>query len=93
MHANEILLLAYYIAAIHIEEAFHGRRIGTDSAYEPFGGIVLTDTFNLHTEANWLPERRGCQTTASESSGSSRCRSRSLWAIRLGPVGQKQLRG
>ena len=60
LHANEIVLLAYYIAAIHIEEAFHGRR-GTESAYEPFGGIVLTDTFNLHTERvgfpkNWLPD-------------------------------------
>ena len=58
-HANEIVLLAYYIAAIHIEEAFHGRR-GPESAYEPFDGIVLTDTFNLHTDRtgfpkNWLP--------------------------------------
>ena len=58
-HANEIVLLAYYIAAIHIEEAFHGRR-GPESAYEPFEGIVLTDTFNLHTDRtgfpkNWLP--------------------------------------
>ena len=25
LHANELLLLAYYIAAVHIEEAFHGR--------------------------------------------------------------------
>ena len=59
LHANEIILLAYYIAAIHIEEAFHGRR-GTGSTYEPFGGIVLTDTFNLHTDRagfpmDWLP--------------------------------------
>lgn len=60
LHANEIILLAYYIAAIHIEEAFHGRRV-TESDYEPFGGIVLTDTFNLHTERTgfpkaWLPD-------------------------------------
>ena len=60
LHANELVLLAYYIAAIHIEEAFHGRR-GADSAYEPFAGIVLTDTFNLHTERtgfpkDWLPD-------------------------------------
>ncbi len=60
LHANEIILLAYYIAAVHIEEAFHGRR-GTESDYEPFGGIVLTDTFNLHTERasfpkDWLPD-------------------------------------
>ena len=60
LHANEIVLLAYYIAAIHIEEAFHGRG-GSGSAYEPFGGIVLTDTFNLHTDRTgfpraWLPD-------------------------------------
>ena len=54
------MLLAYYIAAIHIEEAFHGRR-GGGRDYEPFGGIVLTDTFNLHTDRvgfpkDWLPK-------------------------------------
>ena len=54
LHANELILLAYYIAAIHIEEAFHGRR-GPKSAYEPFDGIVLTDTFNLHTERTGFP--------------------------------------
>ena len=48
LHANEIVLLAYYIAAINIEEAYHGRR-GMDSAYAPFEGMVFTDTFNLGT--------------------------------------------
>ena len=47
LHANEIVLLAYYIAAVNIEEAYRGRR-GEDSDYEPFSGIVLTDTFNLN---------------------------------------------
>ena len=47
LHANEIALLAYYVAAVHIEEAFHGRR-GGDTDYEPFDGIVLTDTFTLN---------------------------------------------
>ena len=61
LHANEIVLLAYYIAAVHIEEAFHGRR-EPGSGYEPFKGIVLTDTFNLLTERTegfprtWLPD-------------------------------------
>lgn len=60
LHANEIILLAYYIAAVHIEEAFHGR-LGPETEYEPFEGIVLTDTFNLHTEKTgfpktWLPD-------------------------------------
>lgn len=44
LHANEIVLLAYYIAAINIEAAFHARMGGE---YEPFPGIVLTDTFQL----------------------------------------------
>ncbi len=54
LHANEIMLLAYYIAAVHIEEAYHGRR-GAGSGYEPFEGIVLTDTFNLQTKKGTLP--------------------------------------
>jgi predicted helicase len=44
LHANEIVLLAYYIAAINIEAAFHQRHGGD---YEPFPGVVLTDTFQL----------------------------------------------
>ena len=47
LHANEILLLAYYIASVNIEEAFRGQR-GEDKKYEPFEGIILTDTFNLN---------------------------------------------
>lgn len=45
LHANEIVLLAYYVAAINIEEAFH-EIVGGD--YKPFEGIVLTDTFQLN---------------------------------------------
>ena len=44
LHANEILLLAYYIASVNIEEAFRGRR--GEEGYEPFKRITLTDTFN-----------------------------------------------
>ncbi len=60
LHANELVLLAYYISAIHIEEAYHGR-MGLNHSYAPFEGIVLTDTFNLHTgrsgfPRDWLPE-------------------------------------
>lgn len=46
IHANEIVLLAYYIAAVNIENAYHDL-CGADSNYEPFEGIVLTDTFQL----------------------------------------------
>nr|WP_280632285.1 N-6 DNA methylase [Jeotgalibacillus proteolyticus] len=42
IHANEIVLLSYYIAAINIEETFHSLYGGE---YVPFEGIVLTDTF------------------------------------------------
>ena len=45
LHANEIVLLAYYIAAINIEETFHD--LMNANEYMPFEGIVLTDTFAL----------------------------------------------
>ncbi|MFD5443709.1 MULTISPECIES: DEAD/DEAH box helicase [Streptomyces] len=45
LHANEIVLLAYYIAAVNIEAAFED--MGGTEAYTPFEGIVLTDTFQL----------------------------------------------
>ena len=44
LHANEIILLSYYIAAINIESTFD--EINDDNqGYIPFEGIVLTDTF------------------------------------------------
>ena len=45
IHANELVLLAYYIAAINIEAAYHGI-VGGE--YQPFEGICLTDTFQLY---------------------------------------------
>ena len=44
IHANEIVLLAYYIASVNIETAFHGIVGG---AYKTFERICLTDTFQL----------------------------------------------
>lgn len=52
IHANEIVLLAYYIAAINIEAVYHA--IVNDTAevterqYQPFEGICLTDTFQMY---------------------------------------------
>ncbi len=48
IHANEILLLAYYVAAVNIESTFHSivSEEGLKTAdYLPFSGILLTDTF------------------------------------------------
>lgn len=45
LHANEIVLLAYYIASINIEATFADLMEGH---YEPFEGICLTDTFRLN---------------------------------------------
>ncbi|MBH1553992.1 DEAD/DEAH box helicase [Stenotrophomonas maltophilia] len=45
IHANELVLLAYYIAAINIEATYHGL-VGGD--YVPFEGILLTDTFQMY---------------------------------------------
>jgi predicted helicase len=51
IHANEIVLLAYYIAAINIESVYHSL-IGGD--YQPFEGICLTDTFQLHEKEDMV---------------------------------------
>lgn len=53
IHANELVLLAYYIAAINIESAYHDK-IGGD--YVPFEGICLTDTFQMN-EADGLLDK------------------------------------
>jgi predicted helicase len=49
LHANEMVLLAYYIAAINAENTYHDLQ-GETSAYVPFEGICLTDTFQLGEE-------------------------------------------
>jgi predicted helicase len=46
LHANEIVLLAYYIAAVNIEAAYAELAADT-GGYQPFEGIVLVDTFQL----------------------------------------------
>lgn len=50
IHANEIVLMAYYIASVNIENVFHDL-MGPNTEYRPFGGICLTDTFQLGEEA------------------------------------------
>ncbi|MBP2568817.1 putative helicase [Agrobacterium tumefaciens] len=64
IHANEIVLLAYYIAAVNIETVYHELAYGSLSAnapYDPFEGILLTDTFQMYEQerdmiANLLPD-------------------------------------
>uniref|UniRef100_UPI0035CFB8F0 type ISP restriction/modification enzyme n=2 Tax=unclassified Bartonella TaxID=2645622 RepID=UPI0035CFB8F0 len=53
IHANEIVLLAYYIAAINIESTYHSLMKGE---YIPFKHIGLTDTFRMLEEKNLLQE-------------------------------------
>lgn len=64
LHGNEILLLAYYIAAVNIETAYADivRRNGNEAEvtdgdgsrndYEPFPGLVLTDTFQSYEDGD-----------------------------------------
>ncbi len=57
IHANEIVLLAYYIAAINIETVYHdlvGRNEADD--YQPFEGICLTDTFQMYESKDMLAD-------------------------------------
>jgi predicted helicase len=59
IHANELVLLAYYIAAINIEATYHGimndNVTGLEESdqifevpYERFSGVCLTDTFQMY---------------------------------------------
>jgi predicted helicase len=43
LHANEVMLLPYYVASLNVEHAFFDRT----GRYEPFEGIVLVDTFEM----------------------------------------------
>lgn len=51
LHANEIILLSYYIASINIETVFDEIN-GPNEGYQPFEGIVLTDTFESNERSN-----------------------------------------
>lgn len=55
LHANEILLLAYYIAAVNIETTYQDLVRGSldeEAEYESFPGLVLTDTFQSYEDAD-----------------------------------------
>lgn len=61
LHATEIMLLAYYVAAVNIETTFHAlqgekaQRDGTEApGYEPFEGIALADTFQMYEDDDQL---------------------------------------
>ncbi len=43
LHANEVLLLPYYIASLNVEHAYREKT----GHYVPFEGIVLVDTFDM----------------------------------------------
>lgn len=61
LHATEIMLLAYYVAAVNIETTFNAlqaeaaQREGLpEPGYVPFEGIALADTFQIHEEGDIL---------------------------------------
>lgn len=61
LHATEIMLLAYYVAAVNIETTFNAlqaeaaQREGLpEPEYAPFAGIALADTFQIHEEGDIL---------------------------------------
>ena len=54
LYANEIVPLAYYIAGVNIENAYHAR--AGEAAYEAFENLCLTDTFQLSEHPGALSE-------------------------------------
>lgn len=62
LHANELLLLAYYIAAANIESTYRDLATSTgvpaeDDGWVGFDGIVLADTFQMTEHDDTLDER------------------------------------
>jgi predicted helicase len=69
LYANEIILLAYYIASINIESVFY--ELMQNDTYESFSGMVLTDTFQLYEQekdmiADLLPDNSNRRTSQKE---------------------------
>ena len=60
MFANEIKLLAYYIASVNIETTYENRmkELGRDYTYKPFPNISYTDTFSQNPY-EWDPNHLG----------------------------------
>lgn len=65
IHANEIVLLAYYIACINIETVYHSILLDVDTkdnskaneiGYTPFEGICLTDTFEMYEKGDLISD-------------------------------------
>ncbi len=54
IHANEIMLLAYYIAAVNIESAYHAHMDAGE--YLQFPGIILTDTFEMQEKDDLIAQ-------------------------------------
>ena len=54
IHANEIVLLAYYVAGINIEAVYHDVRGEENGEYEPYERIVFQDTFQSSEQENQL---------------------------------------
>ncbi|MFS0502765.1 DEAD/DEAH box helicase [Corynebacterium striatum] len=61
LHATEIMLLAYYVAAVNIETTYNAlqaeraqRNGEPEPAYVPFDGIALADTFQIHEDGDIL---------------------------------------
>lgn len=61
LHATEIMLLAYYVAAVNIETTYHAlekeralREEQLEPGYVPFDGIALADTFQVYEEDDQL---------------------------------------
>nr|WP_286982573.1 DEAD/DEAH box helicase [Corynebacterium sp. UBA5992] len=61
LHATEIMLLAYYVAAVNIETTFNAleaeralRSGEPEPDYVPFDGIALADTFQVHEDGDTL---------------------------------------
>ena len=65
IYANEIMLLAYYVASVNVESTYQSLMQG--HRYVPFDGISLTDTFDQDPQYRTDPEYHGKQSKFGET--------------------------
>ncbi|OLY45799.1 putative helicase [Bartonella apis] len=69
LQANELVLLAYFLAKTNIATAYHSIKGG---AFEAFSGVCLKDTFLMNAKQNRVPKKPDSNKTINRNNGKKR---------------------
>lgn len=69
LQANELVLLAYFLAKTNIATAYHSIKGG---AFEAFSGVCLKDTFLMNAKQNCVPKKPDSNRNINSNNGKKR---------------------